>query len=823
MKQKNLNRNYMKYIESFSKIRITNIAEVGGKNASIGQMIHDLTKESILIPDGFATTSTAYWYFIDSNNLRSEIKKLMQTITDINKTEQLTSASKKIRKLLESKPIPKDLAQEIKTAYTLLCKTKNCPVAVRSSATAEDLPTASFAGQQETFLNVRGEKDLLNSWRKCVSSLFTPRAIIYRIVKNFDYEKIALSVGIQQMIEAQRAGVSFTLDTETGFKDVVFITSAYGLGENIVKGAVNPDEFCVHKPTLLEGYKPILSKKIGTKKIAAHYAKKGIKNIRVPKIKQEQFSLTNNEILEIARQSIVIENLYTKKNKRWTPMDIEWAIGKDNKLYIVQARPETVHAHKKYNTLTEYKLNISQKDLHKKLITTGQSVGQQVATGTARIVTSVRDSHKVQHGDILVTTMTDPDWVPIMKKAAAIITDRGGRTCHSAIVSRELGVPAIVGTKNATKKIKNGEKITIDCSQGETGYIYKGIIPFTKKEINLKKLPKAPVDILLNISQPNQAFALSFLPVKGVGLARLEFIISNNIQIHPLALLNLKDVTNKKIKKEIQERVAAYKNPADYFVDILAQDVATIAAAFWPNPVTVRLSDFKSNEYRNLIGGQFFEPHEENPMLGLRGASRYYSDLYKDAFALECKALKQARDVKGFKNIKIMVPFVRTLEEARKSIALMKKHGLIRGKDDLEFVMMCEVPSNVLLIDEFSKYFDGFSIGSNDLTQLTLGVDRDAESLAQLFDERNEAVKKFIAMAITGAHKNKKYIGICGQAPSDYFEFGQWLIKEKIDSISLNPDAITSFQLDRQHPVASGCNITGTSILLDRQHPVASD
>jgi len=793
----------MKYIESFSKIRITNIAEVGGKNASIGQMIHDLTKESILIPDGFATTSTAYWYFIDSNNLRSEIKKLMQTITDINKTEQLTSASKKIRKLLESKPIPKDLAQEIKTAYTLLCKTKNCPVAVRSSATAEDLPTASFAGQQETFLNVRGEKDLLNSWRKCVSSLFTPRAIIYRIVKNFDYEKIALSVGVQQMIEAQRAGVSFTLDTETGFKDVVFITSAYGLGENIVKGAVNPDEFCVHKPTLLEGYKPILSKKIGTKKIAAHYAKKGIKNIRVPKIKQEQFSLTNNEILEIARQSIVIENLYTKKNKRWTPMDIEWAIGKDNKLYIVQARPETVHAHKKYNTLSEYKLNISQKDLHKKLITTGQSVGQQVATGTARIVTSVRDSHKVQHGDILVTTMTDPDWVPIMKKAAAIITDRGGRTCHSAIVSRELGVPAIVGTKNATKKIKNGEKITIDCSQGETGYIYKGIIPFTKKEINLKKLPKAPVDILLNISQPNQAFALSFLPVKGVGLARLEFIISNNIQIHPLALLNLKDVTNKKIKKEIQERVAAYKNPADYFVDILAQDVATIAAAFWPNPVTVRLSDFKSNEYRNLIGGQFFEPHEENPMLGLRGASRYYSDLYKDAFALECKALKQARDVKGFKNIKIMVPFVRTLEEARKSIALMKKHGLIRGKDDLEFVMMCEVPSNVLLIDEFSKYFDGFSIGSNDLTQLTLGVDRDAESLAQLFDERNEAVKKFIAMAITGAHKNKKYIGICGQAPSDYFEFGQWLIKEKIDSISLNPDAITSFQLDRQHPVAS--------------------
>jgi len=793
----------MKYIESFSKIRITNIAEVGGKNASIGQMIHDLTKESILIPDGFATTSTAYWYFIDSNNLRSEIKKLMQTITDINKTEQLTSASKKIRKLLESKPIPKDLAQEIKTAYTLLCKTKNCPVAVRSSATAEDLPTASFAGQQETFLNVRGEKDLLNSWRKCVSSLFTPRAIIYRIVKNFDYEKIALSVGVQQMIEAQRAGVSFTLDTETGFKDVVFITSAYGLGENIVKGAVNPDEFCVHKPTLLEGYKPILSKKIGTKKIAAHYAKKGIKNIRVPKIKQEQFSLTNNEILEIARQSIVIEDLYTKKNKRWTPMDIEWAIGKDNKLYIVQARPETVHAHKKYNTLSEYKLNISQKDLHKKLITTGQSVGQQVATGTARIVTSVRDSHKVQHGDILVTTMTDPDWVPIMKKAAAIITDRGGRTCHSAIVSRELGVPAIVGTKNATKKIKNGEKITIDCSQGETGYIYKGIIPFTKKEINLKKLPKAPVDILLNISQPNQAFALSFLPVKGVGLARLEFIISNNIQIHPLALLNLKDVTNKKIKKEIQERVAAYKNPADYFVDILAQDVATIAAAFWPNPVTVRLSDFKSNEYRNLIGGQFFEPHEENPMLGLRGASRYYSDLYKDAFALECKALKQARDVKGFKNIKIMVPFVRTLEEARKSIALMKKHGLIRGKDDLEFVMMCEVPSNVLLIDEFSKYFDGFSIGSNDLTQLTLGVDRDAESLAQLFDERNEAVKKFIAMAITGAHKNKKYIGICGQAPSDYFEFGQWLIKEKIDSISLNPDAITSFQLDRQHPVAS--------------------
>jgi len=787
----------MKYIKKFSELTINDIHLVGGKNASLGQMIHDLKKKQIKIPDGFATTSRAYWYFLDSNHLRSPIKKLMETIKNTNDISTEKKISTKIRKLIESHTIPLDLEQEIIAAYKKLCSTNGCPVAVRSSATAEDLPTASFAGQQETFLNIRGEKEVLAAWKKCISSLFTPRAIVYRISKGFDYSTIALSVGIQKMIEAKTAGVSFTLDTESGFKDVIFITAAYGLGENIVQGIINPDEFYVHKQTLEEGYEPILSKKLGSKKIKAIYSSKGIRNINVPTKEQNQFSLNNPSILEIARISLEIEKLYTKKNKAWTPMDIEWAQDVKGTIFIVQARPETVHSQRTGNILIKYKLFESPKNLAGKLLLTGQAVGQQITSGPACIINSVKDSLKIKDGSILVTQMTNPDWLPLMKKAAAIVTNQGGRTCHAAIVSRELGIPAIVGTQHATQILKNNELITLDCSQGETGYIYQGQLPFERKEIELKNLPFIKTKILLNIAQPDRAFTLSSLPVNGVGLARLEFIISNKIKIHPLALLETKKLPQK-VVLHIKKLIEAYKNPKDYFIDVLSQEVATIAAAFWPHEVIVRLSDFKSNEYRNLIGGKYFEPEESNPMLGLRGASRYYSDFYKDAFELECKALKKAREIKGFTNIKIMIPFVRTVEEAKKTIALMKKFGLQRKKDKLELVMMCEIPSNVLLIDEFSKLFDGFSIGSNDLTQLTLGVDRDAASLSHLFDERNAAIKKIIEMAIKGAHQNKRFIGICGQAPSDYIDFGKWLIKEKIDSISLNPDAVIPF-IQRAH------------------------
>ncbi len=783
----------MNYIKFFDDLTINDIDLVGGKNASLGEMIQKLDKKNIHIPNGFATTSTAYWHFINSNNLKKPIKQLMDKLTTKEQDNiQLKKISLAIRTLIESHPIPLDLQNEIIMAYQQLQNNQNFPVAVRSSATAEDLPTASFAGQQDSFLNIRGTTELLKIWKKCISSLFTARAIVYRISKGFDYTEIALSVGIQQMVEAQSAGVAFTLDTESGFKDVVFITSAYGLGENIVQGKISPDEFYVHKPLLEQGFKPLLSKKLGSKQLKAIYAKNGIRNIKVPLTKQQQFSISNAAILELARISIEIENLYTSENKEWTPMDIEWVQDKKGKLFIVQARPETIHRHKNLNLLVKYRLTKSVSELKKLKLLTGQSVGQQITTGPVRILADLKHGNQMKNGDILVTQMTDPDWVPLMKKAGAIVTDRGGRTCHAAIVSRELGIPAIVGTQKATTSLKNGQLITVDCSQGEDGYVYEGQLTFHKKIVQLKKLPYIPTKILLNIGQPNRAFSLSFLPVQGVGLARVEFIISDEIKIHPLALLNLKTLP-KSLQQTIKNMTSAYKNPIDYFVDILAEEVATIAAAFWPKPVIVRLSDFKSNEYRNLIGGSYFEPIEENPMIGLRGAARYYSDLYQDAFKLECQALKMAREIKGFKNIKIMIPFVRTVEEAERVTSIMKKQGLSRKKEDLELVMMCEIPSNVLLLKQFSKFFDGFSIGSNDLTQLTLGIDRDASSLAQLFDERNEAVKLLIEMAIKDAHKNRKFIGICGQAPSDFLDFGRWLIKEKIDSISLNPDAVIPF------------------------------
>lgn len=793
----------MKFIKNFNELSMNDVPLVGGKNAALGEMIVQLSKENIEIPSGFAVTADAYWHFLDENKIKEKIKNKLEEITDMQNVNLLKKKSREIRDLIENGSIPENLKNEIIEAYKQLSKEykqENCDVAVRSSATAEDLPTASFAGQQESFLNIKGEEQLLKKYKVCLSSLFTPRAIIYRIEHGFEHMKVALSVGVQKMIRSDKAsaGVAFTLDTETGFRNVIFIESAWGLGEAVVQGIVNPDEFYIHKPTLKEGYRPILKKDLGKKLVKNIYSdnpEEPITTVEVEKNKQDKFSLTNDEILNLARMCLKIEEHYSKINNTWWPMDIEWAKdGVDNKIYILQARPETIHGRKESrNIITKYNLEINPKEIENKLIITGQCIGQKIANGKAKVINSAEEIDQVQDGDIIVTTMTDPDWVPAMKRSAGIVTDQGGRTCHAAIVSRELGIPAVIGTGNATKTIENNKEVTIDCSQGEIGKVYKDKIPFKIQEIEIEDLPKIPVDLMINTGDPDQAFIQSFLPVDGVGLARLEFIITNAIKIHPMALLHPEEIKDEKTKKQIEELTAAYENPKDFFIDKLAQQAGTIAAAFYPRPVIIRLSDFKSNEYRNLIGGKYFEPEEENPMIGLRGASRYYSDLYKDAFTLECKAMKKIRETMGLKNAKIMIPFVRTVDEAEKVINLMKEHGLERGNDGLELIMMCEVPSNVILIDDFSKLFDGFSIGSNDLTQLTLAIDRDSALLLDLFDERNKAVKIMLEMAIKGAHKNNKYIGICGQGPSDHPELAEFLIKEKIDSISLNPDTVLPF------------------------------
>lgn len=791
----------MKFIKWFDELTIKDVAQVGGKNASLGEMFSQLKSKDIEIPNGFAITSQAYWLFLQSNKIENTIKKIINDINPKN-IKKLQINSRKIRKIIESGNIPEELELEIINSYKKLCsKKKNCAVAIRSSATAEDLPTASFAGQQESFLNIRNSNQLLIYYKKCLSSLFTPRAIIYRIENGFNHFKVGLSAGVQEMIRSDLAssGVAFTLDTETGFKDVVFINSSWGLAEAVVQGAVNPDSFFVHKPTLELGFKPILKKELGKKRIKTVYANHLTKNIVVDKSKQNIFSLSDSEILDVANKCLIIEKHYSELNKKWTPMDIEWAKdGINGKIYIIQARYETIHAHEKNkNKLIRYLLDVPDKELNQKLILTGQSIGQKIVSGTAKVIKSSKEINKVKVGDILVTQMTDPDWVPIMKKAAGIITNEGGRTCHAAIVSRELGIPAIIGTEIATKKIKNGSKITLDCSSGEVGKIYSGEIPFKVDEIEISKIKKPLVKIMVNSGTPDKAFAQSFLPVDGVGLARLEFIITNNIKIHPMALVHFNEIKDKKIKKEINEITLTYKDKKKFFVDTLAQEAGTIAAAFYPRTVIIRLSDFKSNEYRNLIGGNFFEPEEENPMIGLRGASRYYSNLYKDAFELECKAMKKIRDEMGLTNVKLLIPFVRTVQEGEKVLNLMKKFGLEKTKNGLEIIMMCEIPSNVILIDQFCKDFDGFSIGSNDLTQLTLAIDRDSNLLAYLFDENNDAVKKMLSMVIDGANKNNKPIGICGQAPSDYPDLAKFLIQQGIDSISLNYDSVIPFLLNK--------------------------
>jgi len=783
----------MQFIKKFSDITMHDLPQVGGKNASLGQMIQGLSKQQIPIPDGFAVTVDGYWHFLTNNALTDAIKQLL--IQWHANPATLEQTSKAIRTCIEQAPIPADLQQAIINAYNELCHGNDCTVAVRSSATAEDLPSASFAGQQESFLNIHGEQAVLDAYKKCLSSLFTPRAILYRQQQNINDMRVGLSVGIQRMVRSDLAcaGVAFTIDTETGFKDVVLINGSWGLGESVVQGSVTPDSFLVHKPTLKQGFKPLLKKECGSKTTKIIYAKnESTQEVPVEQTEQRRYCLTDEEILTLARMCIAIEDYYSTQHGTWTPMDIEWAKdGNDGIIYIVQARPETVFSHKP--TLAHYTLTASDKEKVAHLIIQGQSIGKKIVSGPARVVMSSQQTSTVQPGEIIITHMTDPDWLPAMQRAAGIVTDIGGRTCHAAIVSRELGIPAIVGTGKATTAIKTGDIITLDCSQGEVGYIYQGALAYTTKEVSLDTQTAIPIDLRINIADPNQALTLSFLPVQGVGLARLEFIIANTIKIHPMALIESATITDAQLNNEIDLLTTGYSSKKDFFIDTLAQQAGTIAAAFYPRPVIIRLSDFKSNEYRNLLGGSYFEPLEENPMLGLRGASRYYSPLYEQAFILECQAMKKMRNEMGLTNIKIMIPFVRTTQEAEKVLTILNKEGLQSGDNGLEILMMCEIPSNVILMEQFCSLFDGFSIGSNDLTQMTLAVDRDSGQLSNLFDERNEAVIAMITLAIEGAQRNNKPIGICGQAPSDYPELAEFLIDIGIDYISLNPDSVLPF------------------------------
>jgi pyruvate, water dikinase len=797
----------MNFIKYFTDITIHDTPLVGGKNASLGQMVRELSSQGVKVPLGFAITTEAYWYHLEYNKLLDSLHAFMDELSSNFTVTTLQRVGQKVRELITSKPLPKEVEQQIREAYIWLSQyyqQSDLDVAVRSSATAEDLPHASFAGQQDTYLNIRGIEEVLEATRKCMASLFTDRAIVYRIEQGFDHFKVGISVGIQKMVRSDKAsaGVIFSLDTDTGFKDAVVITSSYGLGETVVKGLVNPDEFHVHKPTLEKGYKPIIKKYLGNKEIKLIYtdsSKHPLKTVPVEMSYAKKFSLTDDEILELARQTIVIENHYTRLRGSWSPMDVEWAKdGIDEQLYVVQARPETVHATKKRpDLLVRYSLKKSDQPLH--VLVTGLSIGKKIAYGRARILKNIHEYASFGEGDILVTQMTDPDWVPIMKKAAAIITDQGGRTCHAAIVSRELGIPAVIGTNQATHVIKEGAFITVDCSQGAVGYVYEGAQEFEVSTVELTHLPHSPVPLMVNIADPDRAYELSFLPVSGVGLARVEFIITNAIKVHPMAVCELERIPDGSVKDLIHSLAYPYGDPRTFFVETLAQGIGTIAAAFYPHPVIVRLSDFKSNEYRNLIGGQFFEPTEENPMLGFRGAVRYCDPAYAPAFALECAALKKVRDEMGLTNVKLLVPFVRTIDEAMCTIDALAKHGLRRGENSLEILMMCEIPSNVLLLDEFSKHFDGFSIGSNDLTQFTLAVDRDSGMLAKCFDERDPAVLKMFQLALDTAHRLGVYMSICGQAPSDFPEVAEFLINHGIDALSLNPDSVIPFLLRQHH------------------------
>ena len=779
------------WIKKFSEIGIDDIPQVGGKNASLGEMFRELSTKGVKVPDGFAITAAGYWHFLRETGLDKEINKQLVDL-DAKNLAELQKRGAKIRDAVVSATLPDDLQLEIVAAYDDLGKrsSESASVAVRSSATAEDLPEASFAGAQETFLNIRGHDALLRACLRCFASLFTDRAISYRADKGFAHEKVGLSIGVERMVHSDLAssGVMFTIDTESGFRDVVLINAAYGLGENIVKGSINPDEIYVFKPTLKAGFRPILQKILGSKEFKLVYdtGVESVKNVPVPIEDRHRFSISDDEIIQLARWACIIEEHYSAKRGRPTPMDIEWAKdGQTGELFIVQARPETVESRKDANLIELYRLKS-----RGRVLMTGRSVGTKIAHGKARVIKTAQHLDEFRDGEVLVAEKTDPDWEPIMKKAAAIITNRGGRTCHAAIVSRELGVPAIVGTEDATKTLKTGQIVTVSCAEGDVGFVYEGELPFEVERTDLKTLARPRTKIMMNVANPEAALGLSFIPNDGVGLAREEFIITSYIKIHPLALVDYAKIDDQEVRIEIDKLTVGYADKPQFFVDKLAQGVAMIAAAFYPKDVIVRLSDFKTNEYANLIGGRAYEPTEENPMLGFRGASRYYNPRYQAGFALECRAMKKAREEMGLKNVKLMVPFCRTVDEGRKVIAEMAKHGLKRGQDDLEIYVMCEIPSNVILAEEFATIFDGFSIGSNDLTQLILGVDRDSEIVAEIFDERNPAVKKMIAEVIAVCRRKGRKIGICGQAPSDYPDFAQFLVEQKIDSISLNPDTV---------------------------------
>jgi pyruvate, water dikinase len=788
------------YTLPLNKVGINDVETVGGKNASLGEMIQHLTGLGINIPNGFVITVAAYREFVRFNNLDASIKEMIGGI-ELDNIESLRRGGLQIRQLLRNSKFPPEISSQIIEQYYKLSgdyDQKETDVAVRSSATAEDLPDASFAGQQETYLNVRGPAALIDSVRNCFASLFTDRAISYRQSFKYDHFAVGLSVCIQKMVRSDlgASGVAFSIDTESGFKDVVVINASFGLGELIVQGSISPDEYIVFKPALKKGFSSIIEKKLGIKDKMMVYGDdpdERVKIIQVEKLMQKRFSLKEDTVLKLAEWVVKIEDYYTRIRNKWTPMDVEWAIdGLSKELFIVQARPETIHSQKNHRLVTEY--SIDDANRADKLIAKGISVGDKIASGKVSILFSldkrVTEGHEFKAGDVLVTDMTDPDWEPVMKKASAIITNKGGRTCHAAIVARELGVPAIVGTGNITELLTDGQLITASCAEGDVGLIYNGEIKFKTEQFNLDELPAIKTPLMLNVASPAMAFSFSHLPNKGVGLAREEFIINNYIQVHPLALMQHKQLNDPALTAEIEKRITGFENEKDFFISKLAYGVAKIAAAFYPNKVIVRFSDFKSNEYFNLLGGNHFEPHEENPMIGWRGASRYYSKEYKEAFGLECLAIKKAREEMGLDNVVVMVPFCRTVDELIKLQEVMKEYGLVRGENGLELFLMAEIPSNVLMADEFAKYIDGFSIGSNDLTQLTLGLDRDSSLVAHLYDERNPAVKKMISMLIESAKKNKVKVGICGQGPSDFPDFAQFLVELGIDSISVTPDSV---------------------------------
>ncbi|MEM7706543.1 MAG: phosphoenolpyruvate synthase [Pseudomonadota bacterium] len=775
------------YIRWLSELGMDDLDQVGGKNASLGEMIKHLSQAGVSVPGGFATTASAFREFTQQSGLADRVSNRLSDL-DVDNVNELAKAGEEIRQWVMDTPFTPALQQEVEDAFARMTEEAGgeLAVAVRSSATAEDLPDASFAGQQETFLNVTGIDQVLERMHEVFASLYNDRAIAYRVHQGFDHDVVYLSAGVQQMVRSDvgASGVMFSLDTESGFRDVVFVTSAYGLGETVVQGAVNPDEFYVHKPTLADGKRAVLRRSLGSKAIQMVHSeavegKSGVQTLEVPEQQRSQFSLSDEEVMELARQAVTIEEHYQR------PMDIEWAKdGVTGRLYIVQARPETVKSQGNANVIERYRLRGEGP-----VITEGRSIGQRIGAGTAKVVDDISQMDRVGAGDVLVTDMTDPDWEPIMKRAAAIVTNRGGRTCHAAIIARELGIPAVVGCGDATAAVADGRDVTVSCAEGDTGYIYEGKLDFDINRADMAEMPDIPLKVMMNVGNPDRAFDFAQIPNAGVGLARLEFIINRMIGIHPKALLEYPQ-QDPDVKALIDRRIAGYGGPVEFYVSKLAEGISTLGGAFYPRPVIVRLSDFKSNEYANLIGGSRYEPDEENPMLGFRGASRYVDPGFTECFELECRALKRVREEQGLTNIWAMVPFVRTVEEAQQVIEVMAHYGLKRGENGLKIVMMCELPSNALLADQFLEYFDGFSIGSNDLTQLTLGLDRDSGLIAELFDERNEAVKTLLAMAISACKKQGKYVGICGQGPSDHPDLARWLLEQGIDSVSLNPDTV---------------------------------